>query len=128
MLEGLRAARNAGSPAVTMTAIPSETVASRRGEGRKTAATTAYEVYCVPSLSPMVEQSRITSLERRLAFVENKIGLQKMSLLPHADLFEAVSEMQERMKLLDQQKIESLQKRVQASQRQILIGILICRS
>lgn len=64
-----------------------------------------------------MEQSRITSLERRLAFVENKMGIQKMSLLPHADLVEAVGEMQERMKLLDQQKIESLQKRVQVRQR-----------
>lgn len=61
----------------------------------------------------MMEQSRITTLERRLALVENKIGLHKMSLLPHADLFEAVNEMQQRIKLLDNQKIESLQKRVQ---------------
>lgn len=75
---------------------------------------TAYEVYCVPSLAPMVEQSRVTSLERRLAFVENKMGLHKMSLLPHADLFEAVAEMQQRIKFLDTQKIESLQKRVQS--------------
>lgn len=75
--------------------------------------TTAYEVYCVPSLAPMIEQSRMTSLERRLAVVEGKMGLHKMSLLPHSDLFEAVSEMQQRIKLLDPQKIESLQKRVQ---------------
>lgn len=77
--------------------------------------TTAYEVYCVPSLAPMIEQSRMTSLERRLAVVEGKMGLHKMSLLPHSDLFEAVNEMQQRIKLLDLQKIESLQKRVQVS-------------
>ena len=75
--------------------------------------TTAYEVYCVPSLTPMMEQSRMTALERRLALVENKMGLHKMNLLPHADLFEAVKEMQQRIKLLDAQKVESLQKRVQ---------------
>lgn len=45
--------------------------------------------------------------------VESKMGLHKMSLLPHADLFEAVNEMQQRIKLLDAQKIETLQKRVQ---------------
>lgn len=72
-----------------------------------------YEVYYVPSLTPMIEQSRMASLERRLALVENKMGLHKMSLLPHGDLFEAVNEMQQRLKLLDSQKIESLQKRVQ---------------
>ncbi|XP_026192848.1 dynactin subunit 2 [Cyclospora cayetanensis] len=83
------------------------------GDGGAELASTAYEVYCVPSLSPMIEQSRITFLERRLALVENKMGLHKMSLLPHADLFEAVNEMQQRIKLLDAQKIESLQKRVQ---------------
>lgn len=76
--------------------------------------TTAYELYCVPSLTPMIEQSRMTSLERRLAMVEGKMGLHKMSLLPHADLFEAVNEMQQRIKLLDAQKIETLQKRVQS--------------
>lgn len=82
-------------------------------EGAAGIPTTAYEVYCVPSLAPMIEQSRMTSLERRLALVEGKMGIHKMSLLPHADLFGAVNEMQQRIKLLDPQKIESLQKRVQ---------------
>ncbi|CDI82616.1 hypothetical protein, conserved [Eimeria praecox] len=108
--------QNALAPSSATTEMSGGTDVRKRDEGGKAGLTTAYEVYCVPSLSPMIEQSRITSLERRLAFVENKMGLHKMSLLPHADLFEAVAEMQERMKLLDQQKIESLQKRVQARQ------------
>ncbi|CDJ36394.1 uncharacterized protein EMH_0016290 [Eimeria mitis] len=81
--------RNASAPALATSDMPNEAGPSKRDGGGNTGPTTAYEVYCVPSLSPMMEQSRITSLERRLAFVENKIGLQKMSLLPHADLFEA---------------------------------------
>ncbi|KAL8440306.1 hypothetical protein Efla_007815 [Eimeria flavescens] len=81
---------------------------------RGSSSTTAYELYCVPSTVPMLEQSRVTSLERRLALVEGKMGLHKMSLLPHADLFEAVSEMQQRLKFLDHQKVEGLQKRVQS--------------
>ncbi|CDJ40535.1 GE19232, related [Eimeria tenella] len=99
--------------AAAVTDSHKEASGSGADDGAKGSLTTAYEVYCVPSLSPMMEQSRITTLERRLALVENKIGLHKMSLLPHADLFEAVNEMQQRIKLLDNQKIESLQKRVQ---------------
>ncbi|CDI80001.1 hypothetical protein, conserved [Eimeria acervulina] len=108
------APRSATASVLATLKKPSHTTAENREEGGQAGRTTSYEVYCVPSLSPIMEQSRITSLERRLAFVENKMGIQKMSLLPHADLVEAVGEMQERMKLLDQQKIESLQKRVQA--------------
>ncbi|KAL8428480.1 hypothetical protein ACSSS7_007207 [Eimeria intestinalis] len=73
-----------------------------------------YEVYCIPSVGRVIEQGRVTALERRLALVENKMGLHKMSLLPHPDLFEAVTHMQQRVKLLDPQKIEALQKRVQS--------------
>ncbi|PFH38281.1 hypothetical protein BESB_006220 [Besnoitia besnoiti] len=78
------------------------------------AGTTQYDIYCVPSLRPLLESSRVATLERRLAQVEGRIGMSSISLLPFADLQQAVTAISQKISLLDQAKIEQLHKRTQS--------------
>ncbi|CBZ55925.1 GH23102, related [Neospora caninum Liverpool] len=95
-------------PAGTSTA-PSAGSAS--GEGT---VSTQYDIYCVPSLRPLLDSGRVATLERRLAQVEGRIGMSNISLLPFADLQQAVSSISQKISLLDQNKVEQLHKRTQS--------------
>nr|PIM04732.1 dynamitin [Toxoplasma gondii COUG] len=86
---------------------------SGAGQSEAAPGTTQYDIYCVPSLKPLLDSGRVATLERRLAQVEGRIGMSNISLLPFSDLQQAVTTISQKLSLLDQNKVEQLQKRTQ---------------
>mmetsp|Transcript_43662 Transcript_43662/g.86117 ORF Transcript_43662/g.86117 Transcript_43662/m.86117 type:complete len:469 (-) Transcript_43662:139-1545(-) len=73
-----------------------------------------YELFYEPSAKQTLDASRLISLEGRLAELEQQIGHDAVGKLPFADLQSGISEVAERMVLLDATKLDAVGRRVQA--------------
>eukprot|EP00070_Physeter_catodon_P028087 XP_028334981.1 uncharacterized protein LOC112063031 [Physeter catodon] len=88
----------------------------------QTARMTQYDIYCVPSFTPLLECSRAAALESRLAQVERRVGMSKISLLPFPDLQQGIMHISQKLALLDANKVEQLHKRTQVGCHQNIQG------
>eukprot|EP00919_Chromeraceae_sp_WS-2016_P056155 GHVR01133320.1.p1 GENE.GHVR01133320.1~~GHVR01133320.1.p1 ORF type:complete len:437 (-),score=135.39 GHVR01133320.1:357-1667(-) len=73
-----------------------------------------YELYYTPSAQNSLDMSRLVGLESRLAHLEEQVGTGAASRLPFPDVVGGVSEISERLSLLDSNKLDAIGRRVQA--------------
>eukprot|EP00922_Rhytidocystis_sp_ex-Travisia-forbesii_P027165 GHVS01039848.1.p1 GENE.GHVS01039848.1~~GHVS01039848.1.p1 ORF type:complete len:545 (-),score=136.88 GHVS01039848.1:10-1599(-) len=73
-----------------------------------------YELYCVPSMKPFLERAKLATLERRIAEIENRIGVEEMSTLPYNDIISGVRDIEKRLRLLQPSRIESMAPKIKS--------------
>jgi len=73
-----------------------------------------YELYCVPSMKPLVESARLSGLEKRLADLESQLGIGKsgQTQMVFKDLLSCIKETASRLTLLDERRIDSVKDRI----------------
>eukprot|EP00923_Selenidium_pygospionis_P003909 GHVN01006232.1.p1 GENE.GHVN01006232.1~~GHVN01006232.1.p1 ORF type:complete len:409 (-),score=60.85 GHVN01006232.1:266-1492(-) len=76
--------------------------------------TFSYELYCLPSMKPQIESSRLTALEKRLSDLENHIGvgMRRPGTTPFADLSSGLNEIALRLVELDSTRLDVLSQRM----------------
>eukprot|EP00918_Siedleckia_nematoides_P056136 GHVU01122444.1.p1 GENE.GHVU01122444.1~~GHVU01122444.1.p1 ORF type:complete len:476 (+),score=76.51 GHVU01122444.1:387-1814(+) len=74
----------------------------------------SYEIYCVPTIKPMVDGARIASLEMRLSQLESSIGTErgKNTCLPFKDISTGIGAIAERLLILDPQRADNVERRL----------------
>ncbi|CEM10075.1 unnamed protein product [Vitrella brassicaformis CCMP3155] len=73
-----------------------------------------YEVYYDPNERPLVETSKLIGLESRLSELEKQIGVEAQSQLPFPDVQSGIYDLNERLSLLDANKLDAIGRRTQA--------------
>eukprot|EP01068_Selenidium_serpulae_P006852 Selendium_serpulae@DN4531_c0_g1_i1.p1 len=74
----------------------------------------SYELYCVPSMKPLVEGSRLSALEKRLNDLESHVGvnMRRQITMPFEDLNAGLSEVAARLVQLDSNRLDALTQRM----------------
>eukprot|EP00933_Yihiella_yeosuensis_P027356 TRINITY_DN2123_c0_g1_i1.p1 TRINITY_DN2123_c0_g1~~TRINITY_DN2123_c0_g1_i1.p1 ORF type:complete len:470 (+),score=94.50 TRINITY_DN2123_c0_g1_i1:1292-2701(+) len=103
--------------AVTGTSIATSSpgaASSAPSDGRQI----TYEINYAPSTASIANSSKIASMESSISDIEKQLGVLQSSF-PYPDLHTAVTQLQKRVSLLDNQKLDSISKGVDKVMREI---------